>query len=102
VKTEESAATGEALVHTLSQLTRNVERFDSMVRNQRHLLQRRDADPTAFDDRLLRRQSRRINSEAEEIRTRANSALEELRRLSPVVAPVDELSLWEALGAPGS
>jgi hypothetical protein len=102
VKTEESATTGEALVHTLSQLTRNVERFDSMVRNQRHLLQRRDADPTAFDDRLLRRQSRRINSEAEEIRTRANSALEELRRRSPFIAPAGDPISLEAFGAPRS
>jgi hypothetical protein len=75
----------------LSQLTRNVERFDSMVRNHRHLLERRSADPEAFDDRLIRRQSRRITFEAAEILSRANSVLEELRHLSHV----DELGSRE-------
>lgn len=73
---------GDELVRNLYQLTRNVARFDSMIRNQRHLLLRRVADPDAIDDRLIRRQSRRISSEAAEIVTQADGALEELRRLS--------------------
>ncbi len=69
------------VVLTLTQLTRDVERFDSMIRNQRHLLQRQDADGAAFDERLIRRQSRRISAGAAEIVTRARGVLETLSGL---------------------
>jgi hypothetical protein len=75
---------GGDLVRILSQLTREVERLDSMIRNQRHLLQKSDADLGAFDDRLIRRQSRRISAGAAEIVTQATCALEELRGLSHI------------------
>ena len=74
----------DELVRTLFQLTQNVQRFDSMIRNQQHLLRRHGKDPKAIDNKLIRRQSRRISSEASELLTRANGALEELRRLSQV------------------
>jgi hypothetical protein len=77
-------AAGGDLARIVSQLTHDVERFDSMIRNQRHLLQHHDADLGAFDDRLIRRQSRRISAVAAEIVTRARGALEELRGLSNI------------------
>lgn len=84
---------GDDLVRTLAELTKDVQRFDSMIRNQRHLLQHHGADPEAFDDRLIHRQSRRISTEVAEIMTRAHAALEELRRLSHI----GELVSLEAL-----
>lgn len=86
----------DQILRTLFQLTRNVERFDSMIRNQRHLLQRRGEDQKSIDDRLIRRQSRRISSEATELLMRANGALEELRRLSLVdeLGSSDEVERW--------
>jgi hypothetical protein len=79
-----SGAAGDELVRTLAQLTQDVERIDSMIRNQRRLLQQHGADPRAIDDRLIRRQSRRISAGAAEIVTRARGALEELRDLPDI------------------
>ena len=77
-------AAGDDVVVTLTQLTRDVERFDSMIRNQRHLLQRQDADGAAFDERLIRRQSRRISAGAADIVTRARGVLETLSGLPDI------------------
>ena len=77
-------AAGDDLVRTLAQLTRDVERFDSMIRNQRHLLERHEADKAALDERLVRRQSRRISAGAANIVTRTRGALETLRGLSDI------------------
>jgi hypothetical protein len=71
------------LVRIVSQLAQDIERFDSMIRDQRHLLQQHGADMGRPDDRLLRRQSRRISLHAAEIATRTQGALEELRGFSP-------------------
>lgn len=69
---------GGDVLRTLAQLTKDVERFDSMIRNQRHLLQRHGADPEALDPKLIRRQSRRITVCGTEIVTLARGALGEL------------------------
>jgi hypothetical protein len=74
-------AAGE-LVRIVSRLTQDIEEFDSMIRNQRHLLQQYGANLGRPDERLLRRQTRRINVHAAEIATRAQGALEELRGFS--------------------
>ena len=74
-------AAGE-LVRIVSQLAQDIERFDSMIRDQRHLLQQHGANLGRPDDRLLRRQSRRISVHAAEIATRTQGALEELRGFS--------------------
>jgi hypothetical protein len=70
---------GDDLVGTLSQLTHEVERFDSMISSQRHLLQLDGANLGPFHDRLIRRQSKYIRAGAAEMVTRALGALEELR-----------------------
>lgn len=84
----ENAPTGYAydaagdLVRIVSRLTKDIERFDSMVRDQRHMLQQYGSDLGTVDDRLIRRQSMRISARAAEIATRAQGALEELHGLS--------------------
>jgi hypothetical protein len=70
---------GDDLVRILSRLTQEVERFDSMIHNQRDLLRQHGAHPAAFDDRLIRLKSKRISAGATEIVTRARTALRELR-----------------------
>ena len=77
---------GGELVRIVSRLTHDIERFDSMIRDQRHLLQQYGGELGAFDDKLIRRQSRRISARAAEIVTRAHGALEELHGLSLVVS----------------
>jgi hypothetical protein len=78
---------GDDIVYTLAQLTKDVERFDSMLRNQRHLLHKHATDQRALNDRLIRRQSRRISASAAEIMTRTRNALEELRGFLDVGGP---------------
>jgi hypothetical protein len=70
------------LVRIVSRLTQDIERFDSMIRDQRQLLEQQGADVAGIDDRLLRLQSKRISARAAEIANRAQGALEELRGLS--------------------
>jgi hypothetical protein len=77
-------AAGDDLVRSLTQLTKDVERFDSMIRNQRHLLERHDAGGVAFDEKVIRRQSRRISAGAANIVTRTRGALETLRDLPDI------------------
>jgi hypothetical protein len=79
---------GDDLVGTLSQLTQEVERFDSMIRSQRDLLQLDGADMGPFHDRLIRRQSKYIRAGAAEMVTRALGALEELRGVGHAGATV--------------
>jgi len=67
------------LVSTLVEFSRNLERFDSMMRNGRHLLSLYGADDVALDDRLIRRQLRRMTTAAGEIAARTHSLLGELR-----------------------
>jgi hypothetical protein len=74
-------AAGDDLVRILSQLTRQVERFDSMIRHQRGLLRQHGAHPAAFDDRIVRLKARRISAGATEIVTHARTALDQLRDL---------------------
>ena len=81
-----SDAAGE-LVRIVSRLAEDIERFDSMIRDQRHLLQQHGANLGRPDDRLLRRQSRRISVRAAEIATKTQGALEELRGFSLPVRP---------------
>jgi hypothetical protein len=92
-----SAPAGDELVRTLAQLTRDVERIDSMIRNQRHLLQQHGADIAESDDRLIRRQSRRIIAGVAEMVTRARDALEELSGL-PEINEIVSLELVERKG----
>jgi hypothetical protein len=75
------------LVRIVSRLAQDIERFDSMIRNQRHLLQQHSADLGRPDDRLLHRQSKRISIQAAEIATRTQGALEELRSMSETPQP---------------
>jgi hypothetical protein len=79
-------AAGE-LVRIVSQLAQDIERFDSMIREQRHLLQQHRANVGRPDDRVLRRQTRRISAHADEIASRTQGALEELRSLSESSQP---------------
>lgn len=84
----ENAPTGFAydaagdLVRIVSRLTKDIERFDSMIRDQRHMLQQYGSDLGTVDETLIRRQSMRISARAAEIATRAQGALEELHGLS--------------------
>jgi len=89
-----SAAVGDELVRTLAQLTQDVERIDSMIRNQRQLLQQHGGDFGAVDDRLIRRQSRRISAAVAEMVTRARDAIEELGSL-PEINEVVSLEIVE-------
>ena len=75
------------LVRIVSRLAEDIERFDSMIRDQRHLLQQHGANLGRPDDRLLRRQSRRISVRAAEIATKTQGALEELHGFSLPVRP---------------
>ena len=74
-------AAGDDLVGILSRLTRQVERFDSMICHQRDLLRQHGAHPAAFDDRIVRLKARRISAGANEIVTHARTALDQLRDL---------------------
>ena len=69
---------GDDLVGALAQLTQEMQRFDSMLRNGRHLLQQHGADHSALDDKLVRRQLRRILACGHAMATRTRSTLEEL------------------------
>jgi hypothetical protein len=69
---------GVELERVLSQLTQDFEQFDSMIRNQRHLLQQRGAGLDAFDNTLICRASMRISAGGAEIVTRALRAFEAL------------------------
>jgi hypothetical protein len=71
----------DGLVGILSQLTQEVERLDSMIRSQRHLLQLDGADFGPFHDRLMHRQLNSIRAGAADMATRALSALEQLRAI---------------------
>jgi hypothetical protein len=75
------------IVRIVSQLAQDIERFDSMIRDQRHLLQQHRANVGRPDDRDLRRQTRRITIQAAEIATRTQGALDELRGLSESSQP---------------
>jgi hypothetical protein len=75
-------ASGDDLMRILSELTQDVERFDSMIRNQRDLLRQHGIHPGAFEERLIRLKSKRISADAAEIATRARSALDGLRGLA--------------------
>lgn len=77
---------GDDLVRIVLQLTIDLEHFDSMVRDQRHLLEEA-ARMGAFDDDKLRRESRRLSVGAEQIITSARGALEQLRSLSELSVP---------------
>jgi hypothetical protein len=70
---------GDGVVGILSELTQELERFDSVICNQRYLLQLDGADMGPFHDRLIRRQSKYIRAGAAAMVTRALGALEELR-----------------------
>ena len=70
------------LVRILSRLTHRIEEFDSMIRDQRHLLQQHGANLGRPDERVLRLQSQRITVQASEIATQTQGALEELRGFS--------------------
>ncbi|HVC76730.1 MAG TPA: hypothetical protein VND96_09465 [Candidatus Micrarchaeaceae archaeon] len=69
---------GDNVTRALAKLTKDVERFDSMIRNQRHLLQEHGAEPGPLDRKLIRRQSRRISVCGIQIMTQARGALREL------------------------
>jgi hypothetical protein len=74
-------AVGE-LERIVSRLAQDIERFDSMIRDQRHLLQQHAANLGRPDERVLRLQSRRISVQAAEIASRTQGAIEELRGFS--------------------
>ena len=75
------------LVRILLRLTKDVERFESMVNDQRQLLQKHAAQPGAFDNDDIRHQSMRISVSAAELAASASGTLEELQRLSRVNEP---------------
>jgi hypothetical protein len=72
---------GDDLVRILSRLSQDVEQFDSMIQTQRHRLQKHGVDPWPLDDAMIRRYAKRMRAEANEMVTRALSALEELNSL---------------------
>lgn len=73
---------GGELALIVSRLAREIEQFDSMIRDQRHLLQQHGANLGRPDERVLRLQSQRITAHAAEIATQTQGALEELRGFS--------------------
>jgi hypothetical protein len=79
-------AAGE-LERIVSRLAQDIERFDSMIRDQRHLLQQHGANLGRPDERILILQSKRISVQAAEIATRTQGALEELRGFSLPLHP---------------
>ncbi|HEY8814675.1 MAG TPA: hypothetical protein VIP57_06175 [Candidatus Dormibacteraeota bacterium] len=78
---------GDDLVGALAQLTQEMQRFESMLRNGRHLLQQHDPDHPALHDKLVRRQLRRIRACGHAMATRTRSTLEELGGLPDAAAP---------------
>jgi hypothetical protein len=78
---------GEDLARILIKLTREVERFDSMVALQRNLLEQDGVDTRASDKDRLDGQWERLSLEAAEMVTCSRQALERLRRLSEVAGP---------------
>lgn len=73
---------GGDLVSSLSRLTEDVERFESMIQNLRELVKRQATDFGAYDDEQLLRESNRLTTSAAEIVTKARGALAELDGLS--------------------
>ncbi len=74
---------GDDLVRILSQLSRSVDRFETMLHDQRQLLQH-VAQLGIFDDDEVQVQSTRIIVRGAEIVATARGALAELQRLSRV------------------
>jgi hypothetical protein len=73
----EYEGTGGDLVRILTNLTDEVERFDSMVLSQRRMLEQLDLDSDQFD-----RQAERIRVEAAQMVACARQAIDQLSRLA--------------------
>ena len=73
---------GDDLARILANLTRDVERFDSMVVLQRKLLEQLECDPGLLDHAQLDREAETMRLEAAEMASRARQALEQLSRLA--------------------
>lgn len=73
---------GDEVVRILSQLTRDVELFESMIGGQRQVIELHTARRGVFDDDQIRRHSQRVGADAAEVAARARHALRELRGLS--------------------
>jgi|HubBroStandDraft_6_1064221.scaffolds.fasta_scaffold312753_2 phage shock protein A len=86
--------TGHDLVRILTKLTRDVERFDSVVLRQRRLLEHLAGHVSDLDTSQLHLHSERISLEAAEMVACARQALEQL---SVLAEPTPSFSLSEAL-----
>ena len=76
----------DEMVRILMRLTVDLERFETIVRDQRRLVEE-GSRGGAHDDGRIRKETRRIAIGAQEIETSARSALDELRRMSQEAAP---------------
>jgi chromosome segregation ATPase len=85
---------GDDLVHILSQLTDDVERFDSIIRDQRRRLEEHRARLAAAEQEQIGRHRRRMRASAEQMVTRAKGAVDQVRGL----ATVTELHVVKSLG----
>ena len=74
--------TGDDLVRILTKLTRDVERFDSVVMRQRRLLEHLAGHVSDLDTSQLHLHSERISREAAEMVACARHALEQLSALA--------------------
>jgi phage shock protein A len=81
--------TGDDLVRILTKLTRDVERFDSVVLRQRRMLEHLAGHLDDLDTSQLHLHSERISVEAAEMVACARQALERLSRLAEPTASVD-------------
>lgn len=79
---------GDDLIRILTKLTRDVERFDSVVLRQRRMLEHLAGHLGDLDTDQLHLHSERISLEAEEMVACARQALERLNRLAEPSAPV--------------
>ena len=78
---------GDDLVRILTNLTRDVERFDSVILRQRRLLEDLAGHVNDLDTNELQIHSERIRLEAAEMVACAREALDRLSRLAESTAP---------------
>jgi hypothetical protein len=77
----------EDLIPILTKLTKDVERFDSMVANQRKTIEPWPGELSVPDDEHAGSQTKRLRDGAEEMLTSARQALTQLRRMSEAPGP---------------
>jgi hypothetical protein len=87
------------LARILINLTKDVERFDSLIAVQRKLLEQDGVDGPAFGNDKLDAQWERLSLEVAEMVSCARQALERLRQLWEVTAPAPKRAPRGGAGA---